>query len=192
MRIRSFTLEYFAQALLLLMLAVAVSPCYSQPVTTWIDTSSSGDWFDSQNWDNGIPNAAGVVAQLTGTTGNSIQLGQQATVGQLILMGPEQSNVVGSGPLLFGRPGADAALIRLTPPASVGAINSPISIAASEQLSVDVAEFTSLLLGGAIVSSAGDITKIGRGTLSLTGASPTWAGQLVVTSGQVNITNASA
>jgi hypothetical protein len=177
MRTRIVAPRRFAIVVLLSVLSVGISPCFSQTVTTWIE-SGSGDWFDSQNWDNGIPNSAGVVARLTGTTSNSIQLAHQATVGQLIFMGPQQTSVLGSGPLLFDRPGGEAALIRLTPSASRGAINSPISIASGEQLSIDVAQFTSLTLGGGIISSAGDILKNGLGTLTLFKSPGTTPGDL--------------
>lgn len=178
---------------LVTVLAIGATTGHAQITSTWLTNVNSGSWFTASNWDNGIPNAAGDTARFPANLSRSIQLTQQATVGQLDLFGLDQVNITGTGLLVFDRPGSDPALLQTVPASGVGVaglISNPISIAANEQLSIVVGQLTSLALNGAISASSGDITKSGKGLLSLGAGSAGWAGRLFITGGTVDALNA--
>ena len=179
-----------------IFLAQLIALHCSAQTSTWQISTGSGNWSDASHWDNGIPNAAGVVANLPGGRPLSVQLTQPATVGQAILLNSGQVTLSGVGPLIFDNPGADPALLQLLPSAGAsltGAISTPISIATNEQLKTDVVGSQSTLtISGAVSATSGDISKTGAGLLVLSGANSAWAGRLVVSGGTVDATTAAA
>ena len=168
--------------------------CFGQE-TTWTSTASSGNWFEASRWNNGIPNAAGAIAKIpTGVT-LSVQLNQQATLGQLQVFGPRVVTISGSGPLMFDRPGVDPAVFQLVTPTSgtiAATVSTSISTAVSEQLLLDLGQSTTLALSGGFTSTAGNVTKSGAGALTLSGGSANWGGRFFVTGGTTTVTQASA
>lgn len=180
---------------LLSQLLAGTSPCRGQ-TSAWLINTGSGNWFDASHWDNGVPNGAGVIAKLPGNSTFAVQLNQQATVGQLIFTGPRQTNLSGTGQLVFDRPGSDPALIQATASSTgaaiTAAIDNPLSIAAGEQLWIDLDAPTTLALSGAITSSNGHVTKAGLGTLTLSGNSAAWNGKLTVSAGRTIIASGGA
>ncbi len=134
------TAAMIGRAIAIYLVLVFIPLCSAQ-TSAWIFNSGSGDWFDATHWDNGIPNAAGAVAQIPGG-GLSIQLNQQATVGELDLLSPRQTTLSGTGTLVFDLPGDSPAMINapqsITGSGVTASINTPIAIASGEQLTVNI------------------------------------------------------
>src|SRR4051812_5890345 len=103
----------------------------AQTTSTWLSSFSSGSWFDSTRWDNGVPSTAGDIARFPAALSRNIQLNQQVTVGQVDFFGSGQVNITGAGLLVLDRPGNDPALLQTVPASGAGVsavIGSPISI----------------------------------------------------------------
>src|SRR5689334_19356585 len=77
----------------------------AQITSNWVTSFASGSWFDPTRWDNGVPDAAGDTARISSAASRSVQINQEATIGQLDLLGLQQFNISGTGPLVFDRPG---------------------------------------------------------------------------------------
>ena len=183
--------RYFATLLLALgALHLTWMPCDSslaQKATIWLNRPGSTDWFDPLNWSNGVPNSPGDIARLLQPTGSLVSpnLATPATVGELFFYRTGDVTLTGAGPLQFDNPGDAPAQIY----ASRGRVNAtvevPISIAEGEQLNVNLASGKTLDLQGGIISATGDITKQGRGTLTLSGDSSAWGGAMIVEEGEL-------
>ncbi len=181
-------------AILVCPFQLVVTHCLAQS-SSWQIGTSSGDWFDATHWNNGVPNGPGAIAILPGSSSFHVQANQPFTLGELDFTGPLQTNVFGTGQLVFDQPGAGSALIRADSGASGAAINAtisiPLSIAAGETLAIDLAAPTTLSLGS-IVAGSGNVIKTGLGTLMLAGSSPMWDGTFSITSGRAVLSGASA
>jgi hypothetical protein len=166
--------------LLLPFFLISDSSTSGQTDSTWSTLPNSTDWFDPLNWDSGIPNAAGDTANVAGAASTvTLDLNAQATLGHLNFFGRGSTTLLGTGPLLFDNPGADPASIRtdLAQRRTLDVeISAPVLIAPGEHLLLDLVTRKNLEVSGSIDSLDGDITKIGAGSLTLSGDNSTWEG----------------
>ena len=182
--------------LLLSFFSISGSSTSGQTESTWSTTPNSTDWFDPLNWDNGAPNAAGDTANVSGAANTvTLDLNTQATLGHLNFLGTGSTKLLGTGPLLFDNPGALPASIRTVaaqPETLDVEISAPVLIAHGEHLLLDLVTRKNLEVSGSIDSVDGDITKIGAGSLTLSGDNSTWRGSLTVDAGELVIADVNA
>jgi autotransporter-associated beta strand protein len=125
----------------------------------------------------------------------TVAVNAQATLGQLDFLGQGGISLQGTGPLLFDNPGANPASIRtvLAQGGSLdGKISAPVSIASGESLLLDLATGKNLELSGSILSAEGDVTKIGAGSLTLSGDNSAWTGSVTVDAGELVVRDVNA
>jgi len=182
--------------LLLSFVWIPESSTSAQTISTWSTSPNSTDWFDSLNWDNGIPNAAGDTASVTGNVNTvTLELNAQTTLGQLNFFGLGNIELLGAGPLLFDNPGADPASLQTDMPQRRVLdveISTSVLIAPGERLLLDLASRKNLELSGSIDSMEGDITKMGAGSLTLSGDNSAWRGSLEVAAGELMVADVNA
>lgn len=181
----------FLQLLFLVFLAHltvgdAARPAHAQRMTEWSSNLGSTDWFDPSNWTNGVPNAPGDVATFPFARAEA-RLAAPATIGRLNMAGPA-TTIAGDGSLVFDNPGDLPARVQSS--STTGAIEPPVSITSGERLQLSVADDANLALSGGFASAQGDIVKVGPGRLTLSGASPTWGGDIHVQQGVLQVDGA--
>lgn len=149
------------------------------------------NWDDQANWDagaSGFPNAVGdvaIVSQNIWTTDTTINLNQQITVGSLTTGDTSGGNkfifAVGtSGSLVFQTASGNANLIHTSAGTGQDNINCPIILNSTLALSISNGSY-----GFARVSGNGGIIMTNTGTLWLSAADNSFAGDLVINKGQV-------
>lgn len=165
--------------------------------SSWTNAGGDSDWFNPDNWNNGVPDGAGDRASITTTSSSTIiqMLSLDATLGELEFR-PRSSTagISGDGTLTFDQPGDDPAVIHLGPsrsPYNV-TIGAPIAIADGETLNLEVNNNGRLRLEGPIVSPGGDLVKLGPQELTLAAASPDWGGEFRIEEGTVVVEDVNA
>src|SRR5690606_20314759 len=126
-----------------------------QTDSAWAPANDSTDWFDPLNWSNGIPNTAGDTASVATDDTVTLELGSQAALGQLNLLGHGDITLQGDGPLFFDNPGENPAVIlaTLVPRRSLDVqIATPVFIAPGESLVADIHTAKNVALSGSIAS----------------------------------------
>ena len=174
---------------LVICLHLGVVPANAQITSTFQPVAGSTDWFNSANWNNGIPNAAGDTARIGGAGPlTTVNLTAPVTLGQLTIPTGTSATIAGNQALTFSQPGSDPALLQT--PGATATIGVPVSIADGEQLRIIATRQISL--NGSIVSSSGDIIKDGAARLSLGGNNSAWNGSLSINAGIVTVNNTNA
>ncbi len=172
-----------------------VQVVFGQVDSTWI-APSDGNWFDTLNWNAPIPNGAGDIARVQRSAlGNvSVDLTSPVTLGHLELASGASFTLTGVDPVLFDDASGGALLevVRGSPGFPQHRLEVPLDIAAGVELTVDVLDRSFLELAGSIVSQTGNITKIGGGTLELSGDNTNWDGLLTVERGFVAVNHSQA
>lgn len=163
----------------------------AQPTDSfWTNASNDGSWFNVANWTNGIPDGPGDTATIRTNSSaiNGPVLTLDATIGELnFVYRGSRAELSGDDTLTFDQPGEAPAAIQLgrsRSPYQV-TIGVPIAIADDETLDIFTNINGSLRLDGPIVSTGGDLVKLGSQELTLTAASPAWGGELSIASGEV-------
>jgi autotransporter-associated beta strand protein/T5SS/PEP-CTERM-associated repeat protein len=148
------------------------------------DGSTSGAWETTTNWvGNTEPDGVNQVAIFNSTgfaSNGTVTLGAGKTVGQIVIDSNDytiQSNTI----TMDGASGAGITIIG-------SSVNATISsnLALNDNLSVNVSNNSNLTLSGGI-SGGNALTKLGQGTLVLSGTN-TYTGNTTVSLGTLNLT----
>lgn len=163
----------------------------------WTNGSNDGSWFNVANWTAGIPNGAGDSATIrtSSSTTNGPVLTLDATLGELNFQyRGNRAAISGDDVLTFDQPGAEPAIIRLGSSSSLYdvTLGAPIAIADGETLNLEVNSNGRLRLDGPIVSTGGNLVKLGPQELTLTAPSPNWGGEFRAEDGKVVVENVEA
>jgi autotransporter-associated beta strand protein len=136
------------------------------PALAW-NLDADGNWSTAANWTGGEPNGIGAAASFLGaiTAPRTVSLDAGKTVGSLIFDNAQSYTLAGAGPL---RINSDAAAMIDVVNGS-HTISAPLSIATSES-----------------------VTKVGAGTLTISGAQTHGAGAVLVASAGTTNLNSDA
>lgn len=190
------TREYFCRRTLLLMAVFGTLFGHALPVlaqeSTWTGTSG-GLWNASQNWSSGVANGPGRVARFnTQPQSGLILLDAPVTLEQLIFQLPRPLALSGDVPITFDSTSAQTPRIVVSEGAGLLSISAALTTAPAESLLLDTAASTSLELKGALSATNFGLTKIGAGTVTLSGANSGWNGTLLINEGTVEVASNSA
>ena len=134
----------------------------NNPSSDW--KSLGGDWNDSANWYNGIPNAVGAEAVITGLPGppRTVYTDAPVVLGTLRLDNPSTCVIAGSGSLTLQAGGSTPALVEVS--RGEHKINLPLTIASNTTLSV--ATDTALKISDPVTILPGKtLSQSGSGTV---------------------------
>jgi fibronectin-binding autotransporter adhesin len=185
--------------------AIAAWSAMSLPAATinWTHLAGSAPaWNTNANppWDTAtFPDTAGDVANLgvNITATQSISLNQLITIGGINIGDTSGSSTQTIAPgtggsLVFDNGGSDATLNRVAAGTGNSTISAPITL--NDNLAIDNASASSLLLSGAIDGSGKGITVTGAGLTSIVQlrVANTYTGDTTVTSGALALGNSAA
>ncbi|MCX5653970.1 MAG: autotransporter-associated beta strand repeat-containing protein, partial [Planctomycetota bacterium] len=183
-----------ASAFLLAALLSAIGFLPAAPAlalnSTWV--GGNGNWSDSLQWNNGVPDGVGDIARLNDSIGApgtvTIDGGVSRTVGQLDLVSLTSSGytLTGTGLNLDIPIPGGSALVRALGNGVTHTISAPISLL--DSVLFDVSSAATLQISGNIdsASSGTGITKTGVGLLILTGAN-TYTGGTTINGGILRV-----
>lgn len=182
---------------------LVIAACYAWPASvslaitsTWQVDGSGADWFIDAPWTNGIPNAPGDIAELNiaGISEVSAGLSEDATVGELRLLGNASTNLSGAGMLIFDNPGPNPAFLAAGT-MRVGVVfdvGSPLGVVPGEELLLAVTQRATFVPSGGFAPGGSTVRKTAAGLLLLNTASPEWTGALNIDGGEVQVASGDA
>ncbi|MFO0807960.1 MAG: autotransporter-associated beta strand repeat-containing protein [Gemmataceae bacterium] len=190
------TLPHYFRSALLVRLALAATLAVGGTVhaQTWTNIAAGTySWNATASWGgSAFPNAIDAVANMgVDITGDqTINLGAAITVGSLTYGDINSSNImtIASGNSLTFSASAGSANFTTSANTNNNAINAAVVLSSSL---IATHGGTGLMTFGGVVSGAGSLTKLGTGTIVLSGAN-TYTGGNVITAGTLRGTVAGA
>jgi autotransporter-associated beta strand protein len=142
-------------------------------------------WNQPLNWIGGVPNATGAEVNFWRTlkANRTITLDGSKTLGKLTFDSPFSYTISPGtgGSLVLNNSGSNATL---TSNQGNHTLSTGVQLASNLSAAINTGTFT---ISG-VMSGAGDLIKIGAGTLSLTGAN-SYSGNTLVSAGSLRISN---
>ncbi len=183
-----------------LLTIFTVSAVYSAntttSTTTWTGPSEPASFWDiTLNWDNDVPNAAGVraVFPLEAVASDTVSLNSTAfTVGSLVHE-DDRPLILNSGQLVFDQagPGGDAAELIVGPTAG-GQLDLMVDILLLDDFFAQPVGAGNTIEFAGAVTGIGNITVTGQGSVRFASDADGWSGMLTVDSGRVSVAGPSA
>ena len=148
----------------------ALVPVASAADSTW--ANGTGNWSNTANWYNGVPNAVGDIARLTynlsGTATITLDSGN-VTLGSLYFNTSDQVTLAGGANSLILQAASGSALVETDGPGFTDTISAAITLANTGGTTF-ATNSANLILSGTITGSSNTLTKIGAGTLTISGS----------------------
>jgi len=163
----------------------------SGTTATWTDGNSDGTWLatDGGDWTGGTaPQSAGDTA-IFGTGASPVSLTGPVAVGTITFNNPSSYTISGSQILTLDNKGNGALIDASTTAGNNNIISTPISLADSDNLTINVGSTFSMAINGAITATGSQPVNIPGAGTTILGSANSYTGNTTLSGGgtlQVN------